>query len=95
MAQAEGLAVDHGAWIHALDATGSSAVVAGNPAEDAGLRFGDIITAIDGQTIDSTHPLDLYLLGHSPGDTITLAVLRDGSTIQVDVTLGTRPAQQG
>ncbi|MEO7118333.1 MAG: trypsin-like peptidase domain-containing protein [Candidatus Limnocylindrales bacterium] len=95
LAAQESLAVDHGAWIHATAAPGSSAVVAGSPAADAGLRANDIITAIDGAAIDADHPLDLFLLAHAPGDTVTLSVLRDGSTIKLDVTLGTRPAALG
>jgi 2-alkenal reductase len=67
-------------------------VVAGSPAEKAGLKAGDIITAINGTTLDATHPLDLVMSQAAPGDTVKLDVLRDGSTIQLSVVLGTRPA---
>jgi S1-C subfamily serine protease len=70
-----------------------SAVVADSPAAAAGLKEGDIITAIAGQQVDQEHPLDLLLLSHAPGDKVTLTVLRDGSSTSVDVTLGTRPAE--
>ena len=68
------------------------AIVADSPAADAGLKAEDIITAIDGQAIDREHPLDLVLLTHAPGDTVTLTVLRDGASQSIEVTLGTRPA---
>jgi S1-C subfamily serine protease len=66
-------------------------VVAGGPAAQAGLQPGDIITAVDGTALDATHPLDMVMSQHAPGDTVTLDVLR-GQTVQVQVTLGTRPA---
>ncbi len=74
-------------------ATGAEdSVVAGGPAALAGLQAGDIITAVNGTALDASHPLDLVMSQHSPGDTVTLDVLRDGQTVQVQVTLGTRPA---
>jgi S1-C subfamily serine protease len=71
-----------------------SPVLAGSPAERAGLRAGDIITAVNGTTLDATHPLDLVISQSSPGQTVTLAVLRNGQDTQVQLTLGTRPATQ-
>ncbi len=67
-------------------------VVAGGPADKAGLKAGDIITAVDGTALDGAHPLDMVMSQHAPGDTVTLDVLRDGQQVQVQVTLGTRPA---
>ncbi len=68
------------------------AVVAGGPAAKAGLKAGDIITAVDGTVLDGAHPLDVVMSQHAPGDTVTLDVLRDGQMIKLQVTLGTRPA---
>ena len=90
------LAVEAGAWIGSVagqDGTKPAAIIADGPAAKAGLKDGDIITAIDGQTIDAQHPLDLVLLTHAPSDTVTLTVLRDGASQSIDLTLGTRPAQ--
>jgi serine protease Do len=86
------LSVTTGAWIHVDPAANEKAIVKDSPAANAGLKDGDIITGLDGQAIDAQHQLDLLLLQHNPGDTVTLNVLRDGKAIDVDLTLGTRPA---
>jgi S1-C subfamily serine protease len=73
--------------------TGSAdAIVPGSPAAQAGLQAGDIITAVDGTSLDATHPLDIVTSQLAPGTTVTLDVLRNGQTIKATVTLGTRPA---
>jgi S1-C subfamily serine protease len=84
------LTVTMGAWVRVAD--GEQAVLADSPAKDAGLKDGDIITAIDGQAVDREHPLDLLLLQHAPGDRVELSVLRGDQSIAVSLTLGTRPA---
>ena len=87
------LPVANGAWIPTASADQSGdSVVAGGPAAQGGLQAGDIITAVDGVTLDATHPLDIVTSQHAPGDSIKLDVLRDGQTTQLTVVLGTRPA---
>ena len=39
-----------------------------------------------------SNPLDLQVLRFGPGDEITLDVLRDGESLELLATLGTRPA---
>jgi S1-C subfamily serine protease len=88
------LTLDQGALIiSSPDESGATqpAIIAGGPAEKAGLKEGDVITAVEGQAIDNEHPLDLVLSGYAPGQTIDLTVVRDGQTIHVQLTLGTRP----
>jgi len=63
-------------------------VATGSPASSAGLQQGDIITAIDKVAIDGTHSYLNTLFNYKPGDQVTLTVLRNGSTIQLQVTLG-------
>jgi S1-C subfamily serine protease len=65
----------------------------GTPAEAAGLQAGDIITAVDGVTIDGNHQfINEAIMSHKPGDTVTLTVDRNGQSQDVTITLGTRPA---
>jgi S1-C subfamily serine protease len=82
-----------------------SEVVANGPADKAGLRGGtvatkfpqfrsggDLIIAVDGQTVLVFDELMRYLVLHkSPGDTIVLTVLRGDQKMDVTLTLGTRP----
>ena len=67
-------------------------IVAGSPAEAAGLAEGDIITAVDGTELTAANPLDLVVSQLAPGQTSTLDVLRNGQAITLSITLGTRPA---
>ncbi|HEY7826982.1 MAG TPA: PDZ domain-containing protein, partial [Candidatus Limnocylindrales bacterium] len=66
-------------------------VVAGSPADKAGVKDNDIVTAIEGIAIDGEHPLDAVLTQFAPGRTVTLAVNRAGKTLELQLTLGTRP----
>lgn len=80
-------------------------VTPGGPADNAGIRGGnqpttielllaggDIITAIDGEPVNTFDDLLGYLTTNkSPGDTIVLTVLRDGESMEITVTLGKRP----
>jgi 2-alkenal reductase len=87
------LPVNDGALVQVGNGGTSPAVVPDSPADNAGIREGDIITKVDDQAIDGDHPLDATLSLHAPGDTVKIELLRDGSTITVDVTLATRPAR--
>jgi putative serine protease PepD len=65
--------------------------VASGPGADAGLRTGDVVTAIDGKAIGSSDALVAAVDSHKPGDQVTLTVKRGGDTSQIKVKLGTRP----
>ena len=87
------LPIDYGAWISpASSAGGAAGVTPGGPADKAGLKENDIITAVDGQRVDADHDLNNILLRYKPGDVVHLTVLRSGHTLTVPITLGTRPA---
>jgi putative serine protease PepD len=68
----------------------------GSPASTAGLRSGDVVTAIDGKKMNSTQQFIETVDTYAPGQTITLTVKRSGGTETAKLTLGTRPnTQQG
>src|SRR5271157_3310674 len=58
----------------------------GGPGAKAGLRSGDVITAINGHPVDSASRLSLTVGETPPGTKVTLDVLRDGRTEQVTAT---------
>jgi S1-C subfamily serine protease len=69
-------------------------VVAGSPAEQAGLVAGDTITALDGQPIATYDQLSSLLLQHAAGDTVTLQWIDGtGATQTADVTTASGPPQ--
>lgn len=85
------LPVQNGAFI-SPGLNGQSAVLPNTAAAQAGLREGDIITAVNGQRLDANTSLRQLLLQYRPGDTVELTILRDGQEQNVTVTLGERPS---
>jgi S1-C subfamily serine protease len=90
---AQNLPIDYGAWIGTDNPAAGPSIVVNGPAAKAGLKDGDIITSVNGQRIDAQNNLDEVLTKFNPGDMLTVTILRDGKTLDVAVTLGTRPAQ--
>jgi serine protease Do len=64
------------------------------PAAEAGLQPGDAVLAVNGQPIDDTRDLATTIAGLDPGATAALTVWRNGAETEINVTLGTLPAQQ-
>lgn len=62
----------------------------GGSAARAGIEQGDVIVAIDGEPVDSMFDYASILRGHSPGDRITLTVLRGRKTIQLQAAVQER-----
>jgi len=90
LATTDKLPVTDGALVGG-DSNGGPAVEPGTPAAAAGIKSGDIIVKVDDQAIDTDHPLDATLSHYAPGATVALGILRDGQSMTVSVTLGTRP----
>lgn len=65
-------------------------VVRGTPASQAGLQAGDVIVAVNGQTVDARHPLVSLLMEHVAGETVTFDIFRNGQVEQLSITLGQR-----
>ena len=64
----------------ALISDKASAILAGGPADKAGLKPGDLITAIDGIKINTPEELIIQIRTHNVGDEVTITYLR-GKTI--------------
>lgn len=67
------------------------AVVAGGPAEQGGIQAGDVIVSIDGEPVDTVEEFLGALRRRSPGDRVTVEVVRDGEPLTTEVTLSDRP----
>jgi len=91
LAKTQKLPVSDGALVGG-DANGTAAVEPGTPAAKAGIKDGDIIVKVNDQAIDTDHPLDATLSHFAPGTTVSIQVLRNGQTVTLSLTLGTRPA---
>jgi putative serine protease PepD len=75
--------------------SGNGAVIAqlddGQPAADAGLQQGDVITKVDDTEITSGSDLTSAIRSHEPGDKVTVTYTRDGDQKTAEVTLGELP----
>jgi S1-C subfamily serine protease len=87
LAAANGLSVQSGVLVADLanDAAGSS------PAQQAGIRQGDVIIAINGQSVSNGSDLVGALQNVAPGTTVKVTFVRGTSQQTVSVTLGERP----
>jgi len=65
-------------------------VIAGTPAETAGLQVGDRIVALNDAAIDGMSAFKDVIAYHKPGDTVTLSIERRDEKIAVVLTLGRR-----
>ena len=78
-----------------IDSSASNALLAGaqgsTPAAKAGLKKGDVITAVNGTSIATGDDLSRAIDAHKPGDKVTVTYKRGGSEHSVTLTLATRP----
>jgi len=87
-----GLKQTAGAYVQPSQDSGQAGVIAGSPADKAGVKEGDIITEVDGTKIDQEHSLTSLVGLKSVGDKVKLTVVRDGKTITLTATIGAAPA---
>jgi len=66
-------------------------VVAGSPAARAGLRANDVVTAVDGEEIESGDELRRRIDAKQPGDMLRLTVRRGNDDREIEAKLGARP----
>jgi putative serine protease PepD len=71
----------------------AQSVTRSGPAADAGLRSGDVVTAIDSTPIHGTNDLVAAIAAHQPGDHVQLTVRRGSQTVKLTATLGTQPTR--
>lgn len=84
----EGL--EYGALIIGDRAKKDFGVVAGSPAEKAGLTLDDVILEVDGEKVTEENSLQGIVQKHAPGDELKLKIWRGGTTFEVKVTLEER-----
>jgi S1-C subfamily serine protease len=81
-----------------LGQTVIEAVVAGSPAEKAGLKKGDVVISVDGAVLAPTEVLADVIGAKKPGDSVTFGV-QTGNDVttrrDVKVTLGENPDKKG
>ncbi len=85
------LDIERGAYVPEGGEDGQSSVVQGGPADKAGIREKDVITAIDGTKLDEKHSLNNLIGQHSVGDTVRVTVLRGGKTLDLHARLAALP----
>lgn len=69
-------------------------VLRGGPADKAGLEPGDIITKLNGNTIESAHAALNTIAQTAPGDSLDIVALRNGKPLELKATVAERPQQQ-
>jgi putative serine protease PepD len=81
--------------VEIADADTGGALVGGvesnSPADDAGLRQGDVITKVDDTDITNSASLTASIRSHEPGDRVTITYTRNGDEHTADVRLATLP----
>ena len=65
-----------------------------SPAAVAGVKAGDVIVSVDGEKVADPHDLARRIAELGPKKTATLAIIRNGAPMTIDVTLGTMPADK-
>jgi serine protease Do len=67
----------------------------GGPAARSGLRPGDLVTAINGERVESSRGLVRAIAAIAPGQPVRLTIQRDGRTSEVSLQVGRRPSGPG
>jgi serine protease Do len=67
-----------------------SSVVAGSPADQAGLKVGDTITTVDGHKVTKGQELVAEIASRKPGAKVALSFLRNGKAQETTVTIADR-----
>lgn len=87
------LPVKRGAYVPRSSRSSGPSVIAGSPAEKAGLKEGDVIIEIDGKKLDERNSVVSLLGQKKVGDTVPVKINRDGQEQTLNVTLEAAPGQ--
>lgn len=68
--------------------------IPGDPADQAGLKTRDVITAINGEQVIDSNDFARRIGAMDPGANVTLTIIRNGEQMDIQVTLGTMPGQR-
>jgi serine protease Do len=68
-------------------------VEAGQAADKAGLKPGDVVTKINGRAVTPDQTLSYIVANIRPGTKVPVEILRDGKSLTLAATVGTRPAE--
>ena len=85
LAQSFNLSNENGALVNQVEP--------GSPAEKAGIQSGDVITSFDSKPVNSANDLLLDVANCSPGQEVSLTVIRDGQERKIKVTLTATPGE--
>lgn len=88
VAQSAGLPVDYGVIVLRGDRPGELAVIPGSPADQAGIKENDIITYFNDIRIDQNQTLASLMLKSSPGEEVSLKILRASKEFTLKLKLG-------
>ena len=81
---------DNAKFFNTQDASGAivAQVTPNSPASQAGIKQGDVITALNGEKVENSSALQVAVSELAPGTTISLDVLRNGNPTTVKLTIG-------
>ncbi|HET7639055.1 MAG TPA: trypsin-like peptidase domain-containing protein, partial [Ktedonobacteraceae bacterium] len=91
IAKQYGLNQTSGAYVAPAAITGQQPVIAGGPADKAGIKAGDIITKVNDKAVDKSNSLTSLISQFKVGDKVSLTVIRDGKQQTVSATLAPAP----
>lgn len=85
IAKQKKLDINHGALISSSKS--SNAIIPGSAGDKAGLKENDVITSVNGVEIGVSGSLSSLIGEYSVGDTVTLTIIRNGKTEDLELTL--------
>jgi serine protease Do len=85
-AAALGIPKNRGSYIQSVEP--------GGPAEKAGLKPGDVVTAVNGKEVTQDQSLSYLVNNLQPGARVPITLLRDGKTMTVTATIARRPSDE-